>query len=250
MAQAALSCVFVHGWGMNQAIWQPVLERLPGWIDPIVIDLPGHGLAADGCFNHLQDLVDMLGDVTNSPSLWIGWSLGGLPVMQLALQRPQLIKGMMLVASSPCFVMRSDWHCGMRESVFDGFGAELATDFSGTIKRFLSLQVKGSESGRQILKQLRANVLNMPAANPRALMAGLQVLKQIDLRTRLVDIHSPVYWLLGEHDGLVQSSLAEELAHLMPDANVKVQKKAAHAPFLSHVDEFVQQLKHFAETLV
>ena len=246
MASKKIKCVFVHGWGMNKAIWQPVIETLPDWIEPMAIDLPGHGSQADKSFETLDDLAQALDQSVNEPVIWIAWSLGGLAVMQLALRKPQKVQAMMLVSSSPCFVQKQDWSSGMKADVFDDFAKELEKDFSGTIRRFLSLQVRGSESGREILRSLRKEILAQPAANIESLRSGLNLLKTVDLRHQLLQLKIPVRWLLGERDGLVNVSLATELEHLMPDAEVNIFNQAAHAPFLSHLPEFSKQLTEFA----
>jgi len=232
---------------MNKAIWRPVFEVLPDWIEPIAIDLPGHGSQADKSFETLDDLAQVLDQLIEEPAIWIGWSLGGLAVMQLAMQKPQKVQALMLVASSPCFVQKQDWLSGMKSDVFDIFAQELEKDFSGTIRRFLSLQVRGSESGREILRSLRKEILAQPAANIEALRSGLNLLKTVDLRCQLSQLNMPVSWLLGERDGLVNGSLATELESLMPEADVHVFNQAAHAPFLSHLADFNKQLTEFAK---
>lgn len=250
MTEAKLRCVFVHGWGMNQAVWQPVVDTLPDWIEPLCIDLPGHGNATDSRFSSLDELVSALLDQVSTPAMWVGWSLGGLAVSRLALRYPEQVQAMMLVSSSPCFVSRDDWSCGMPASVFDGFADELELDYAATIKRFLALQVKDSPSGRQILRTLRQKILQLPEANLDALRAGLRLLKTTDLRDQLGQLSMPVLWLLGGRDGLIKATLADQLERLMPDARVAVIEQAAHAPFLSHGNEFNQQLIAMAEQIV
>lgn len=249
MNSTKIKCVFVHGWGMNHAVWAPMLEQLPEILEPVVIDLPGHGQRAQETFQSLGELVDDLSNVVDEPALWVAWSLGGLAVMQLALQQPEKVSGIVLLACSPCFVQRDDWNCAMPASVFDNFAQELEMDFSGTIRRFLSLQVKGSESGRQLLRQLRQGVLEQPAANIQALRSGLELLKTVDIRAELKTMTMPVHWYLGGQDGLVKSSLKQQLAILQPRARVTVFPKAAHAPFLSHRDQFIQALATFVEEI-
>ena len=250
MAGNKLSCVFVHGWGMNREIWQPVIEVLPDWINPVCVDLPGHGARADTSFATLEDLVESLDNVIEEPAIWVGWSLGGLAVLKLALLKPEKVKAILLVASSPRFVEKQDWPCGMNESVFNGFADEFEKDFAGTIKRFLTLQVKGSESGRQILKTLRKKVLQQPPANRQALDAGLNLLKSVDLRAYLHSLAMPVTWILGQQDGLIKQTANGELKKLIPDANIHVIEKAAHAPFLSHRDLFNQHLISLAQQVI
>ena len=239
--------VFVHGWGMNSMVWQPLIDSLPDWIEPVCIDLPGHGEANHQMFNGLDDLVVALAKKINEPAIWIGWSLGGLAVMQLALQYPEKVKAMMLVASTPCFVHKENWSCAMQSQVFDEFADELEKDFSGTIRRFLTLQVRGSESGRKVLKSLREKVLAKPPANIEALRAGLNVLKTTDLRSQLKDLKLPVSWVLGGRDTLIKRTLSETLKSMTPAANISVYEHAAHAPFLSHQKEFSEQLISFSK---
>ncbi len=35
--------VFIHGWGVNSAVWQPIIEPLAKHYQVITIDLPGFG---------------------------------------------------------------------------------------------------------------------------------------------------------------------------------------------------------------
>ena len=179
----------------------------------------------------------------------VGWSLGALPCLQLASHPSPPCDGLLLVSSNPRFIMGDHWQAGVDSSVFDQFAHSLDADFSGTIRRFLSLQVKGSESGRGILRSLRQRILQQPAPQATSLQAGLRILKQSDLRAQLESIQLPVSWALGEQDGLVKIELADCLRKLMPAAEIRNYKGAGHAPFLSHSEAFAQQLLEFAHSM-
>lgn len=242
-------CVFVHGWGMNHAIWQPVMDALPAEVEAVAVNLPGHGVAADKSFSCLDDLVTALCRDITRPAIWVGWSLGGLAVMKLALEAPQRVLGMMLVSTTPCFVHRENWSYGMPEVLFDGFAAELEADFENTIRRFLSLQVKDSAQGRQLLKQLRQQVLQQPQANLQALRAGLEILKTTDMREHLSLFEMPLAVALGERDGLVNADSSRIYAEHLPGADVQVYAQASHAPFLSHLPAFSAQLLQLVKSV-
>lgn len=230
-------------------VWQPLLEQLPEWIEAICIDLPGHGVASQKSFETLEDLSAALVPYTEQPAIWVGWSLGGLAVLQLALKYPERVKGLLLTASSPCFVRKPGWSCAMHEDIFTGFADELEKDFSGTIRRFLSLQVRGSESGRKVLKTLRQKILAQPPANIAALRAGLSVLKTADLSSQLEQLAMPVSWVLGERDTLISAALVEQLKLLSPQSEITLYEHAAHAPFLSHLERFSEQLISFVKDI-
>ena len=242
-------CVFVHGWGMNRTIWQPVIDALPNSIEAIALDLPGHGQNTDKCFTSLDDLVVALRRDITRPAIWIGWSLGGLAVLKLALEFPQLVQAMLLVASTPCFVHKAGWSYGMPAALFTGFAADLEADFENTVKRFLTLQVKDSAQGRQILKQLRSRVLQQPAANIQALRSGLEILQTTDMHQQLMQLNMPVAVALGERDTLVNVNCAQNYLTTLPQADVRIYSHAAHAPFLSHLPDFSMQLLQLVNTV-
>lgn len=253
-----VSCLFVHGWGMNRRVWQPLIDSLPQWIECHAIDLPGHGLRHAEAMTDLpalaEDLQQSCAQIKRQeqPLLLVGWSLGALACIRAAAQKnsPLHADGLLLVSSNPCFVAQSGWAHGVDAEVFDQFAESLASDFSGTIRRFLSLQVKGSASGRQILRELRELILQETEPDAASLQAGLQILKQSDLRAELAQIELPVSWALGGQDGLVKISLAGALSQLMPEAAVECYADAGHAPFLSHSETFARQLVAFIQSRI
>lgn len=257
-SEPRVSCLFVHGWGMNRRVWQPLIDSLPAWIDCHSIDLPGHGRRHAEVLTDLPELAEDLRrscaqlKLHERPLLLVGWSLGALACLQAAAQKSTALQadGLLLVSSNPCFVAQADWVHGVDGVVFDQFSEALASDFSGTIRRFLSLQVKGSASGRQILRELRELILQEAEPDAASLKAGLQILKQSDLRTALAQIELPVSWALGNQDGLVKASLAQALSQLMPDAVVECYASAGHAPFLSHSEAFARQLVTFIQSRI
>jgi pimeloyl-[acyl-carrier protein] methyl ester esterase len=54
--------------------------------------------------------------------------------------------------------------------------------------------------------------------------------------------------LAGERDTLIPHQAPQYLASELPNGRLVTIKGAAHAPFLSHPDEFVEQLISFMES--
>jgi pimeloyl-[acyl-carrier protein] methyl ester esterase len=51
--------------------------------------------------------------------------------------------------------------------------------------------------------------------------------------------------IAGERDALVPPAAAAALATGLPQARAQVIERAAHAPFLSHLDEFSSEVRNF-----
>jgi pimeloyl-[acyl-carrier protein] methyl ester esterase len=258
----SVTCIFVHGWAMNSAVWDDCIAQLPDWIDAIVVDLPGHGTMAGihpgAQFSTLQtsssqktldEYVQALVPLVHRPVIWVGWSLGGLVVLRLAELYPQRVSSALLVATNPCFVARQDWSCAVEAKVFDQFASDLKQQQEKTIRRFLALQVRGLPDAMKVVRQLQIGIRSRGMASSRALVSGLKVLLETDLRQNIKLIERPLHWFLGDTDSLVPCELAQVLQKDYAQDDVKIGEKAGHAPFISHRDDFIKQLLAMAETL-
>lgn len=227
---------------MNAAVWRVIEAGLPAWVRPVFVDLPGHGLRHEESFQSLDDLVDFLDQQLTEPSVLVGWSMGGLATLQLALQRPEKVLGLMQVSSNPAFVSSEHWPHGVASEVFQQFARNLQQDYAATLKRFLGLQVRGADNERQLLKQLRELMAQQPAPSQASLEAGLKLLLETDLVDELDQCQAPVSFLLGGRDTLVPVSCGKALQAGFPELDVTIIDNAGHAPFLSHPGVFIDAL--------
>ncbi len=254
-----VTCVFVHGWAMNSAVWDDVIQQLPDWINVVLVDLPGHGSMADVEVNSLDDYVQALTPLVHRPVLWVGWSLGGLAVLRLAELYPERVAAALLVATNPCFVRRDDWSCGVDSAVFTQFENELNQQQKKTIRRFLALQVKGLPNAMRVVKKLQNSIDQRGEASSHALTVGLDILLKTDLRDvvrssviqhHVITKHKPsIHWCFGEKDSLVPKELANILQKDFSQKNIVVNEQASHAPFISHSENFIKQLIGCAEKI-
>lgn len=240
--------VLLHGWGMNAAVWEDTGAALASNFRVTLIDLPGHGHSPwDGRELRLTDWAQACLEVAPPTALWVGWSLGGSVALEAAIQAPQRIRGLMLVTATPRFVRNDQWPHALPETTLTNFRHALGVNWSNTLERFLTLQVKGSDSAFGVLRTLRRRLAKRPSPHPLALDTGLDLLRTTDLCARLPELQPPSLWLYGERDTLVPRRSAESLARLVPDAQIETIKGAAHAPFLSHRDQAFDLLRRFIE---
>jgi len=249
--------LFIHGWGMHGGMWGGVLEELATKYRVLAVDLPGHG------YSRMQDaglriqgnapdlsldaIVDQLAArfLDIGPLTVCGWSLGGQVALRWAMRYPEQVSRLVLVSSTPCFVQRDGWSCAMAAQTLTAFSAALQQNYLQTLRRFLSLQLRGSEQERELLAVLRSNLLGRGEPDLAALQAGLAILRDCDLRDVLAEVRQPALVIAGERDTLTPLPASQYLVEQLPDARLVAIKGAAHAPFLSHPDEFVAQLVDF-----
>ncbi|MEY2341886.1 alpha/beta fold hydrolase [Acidithiobacillus sp. IBUN Pt1247-S3] len=233
--------VLLHGWGMERRVFAPWLPMLAEDFTVHTWELPGHGARpcpAEGWQWETElDLLQAHLSVLERPIL-LGWSLGGLVSLALALRPQAPLSGLVLLAGSPCFQQRVDWPAGIAPQLLDDFAAELTQNAQGLRRRFFALQVLGDPNARGRMPQ----VDDWPLPDTACLLAGLQFLQDIDLRPALHALDIPVLLLQGEGDRIVPSAAAEYLRRALPTSVLRV-LHCGHAPFLSQPVACAQALR-------
>ena len=237
--------VLIHGWGMHGGIWDNVVPQLAQHFRVHCVDLPGHGRSAPQGGFSLDALVTILSAQFDEPINVCGWSLGGQVALRWGQLAPQQVRRLALVASTPCFTEREDWLYGIAAESLRQFAVELERDHAATLHRFLSLQMRGSSNEREFLADLRSRLFSRGEPDVNALRGGLEILRDTDLREELASIRQPVLLIAGERDKLTPPEASFYMAQTLPDARLVEAAGAAHAPFLSHPEFFVEQITDF-----
>ena len=242
--------VMLHGWALNSHVWDDIVEPLAARFTVARVDLPGHGDSPwPPRFDDLGSLAQALAPHLETSSIVVGWSLGSLAALQLALAHPAAVRALVLVAGTPRFLNDAHWRHGVDPDVLEEFAERLRQDQEGTVRDFLALQVRGDERAMQTLRTLRRRVLDSGSTHPAALAAGLEVLKRADLRESLSSISVPALVIAGEHDRLTPVEGSRELASGLRRARFALVEQAAHAPFISHRDVFLREVEQFLARL-
>ncbi len=229
--------VLLHGWGMNAQIWHCMQNRLAAHFRVHVVDLPGYGRSSQYGALSLSEVVDELLAHAPRRAFWLGWSMGGLVACQIALRNPERVCGIITVSSSPCFLANGDWP-GIHPQVLDAFAEQLYVDYERTVERFLSLQIHGIDSARKDLRLLKSMMFKLPMPAVAVMTAGLDILRTTDLRVALAGCTLPFLRIYGRLDGLVPWQVAQRLDNDWPQTRSVMMHNTAHAPFISHPDDF------------
>lgn len=237
--------LLIHGWGMHGGVWADVAQKLAADFRVHSVDLPGFGASASLTETNLESLVQALAKQFAEPLNVCGWSLGGQVALHWARREPEKVRRLVLVTSTPCFAERDDWLFGMASEVLEKFAAELEQDHAATLRRFIALQLRGSENERELLASLRGRLFSRGEPDMGALRGGLDILRAADQRSELQDIRQPTLVIAGERDKLTPPAASHYMAQIMPSARVVEVRGAAHAPFLSHPEIFIEQVKSF-----
>ncbi|MFM2486101.1 pimeloyl-ACP methyl ester esterase BioH [Celerinatantimonas yamalensis] len=234
--------ILLHGWGMNSGVWSQLSDLLSKNYQVYWLDLPGYGFSQPCSSLDWRQTVDLLAN-SLPRGIWLGWSLGGLLAQQVAISYPQKVMRLVTVASSARFVEQPNWP-GMKAQVLELFARSLVHDYQKTLERFLAIQTLGSPQAKADIQTIKKQLEQRPLPDLSVLQQGLQWLAQIDLREQVQMIQAPWLQLYGHLDSLVPRQ--SQLMHAqLTQAQQHVFAKASHAPFISHLNDFVSTLNHF-----
>ncbi|CAM2836815.1 Biotin biosynthesis protein BioH [Legionella steigerwaltii] len=225
--------VFFHGWGFDSHVWLPLVPKLSMDYQLILIDLPGFGHSPIMDWNVFKQF--LVNQLPNQFAL-IGWSMGGLYATRLAVEEPNRVEYLINVTSSPRFLHRNLWP-GVSQEVFKKFYKKLLEEPSATLKEFMEL------NGLAINDRLQHLPDKLPS--PEGLELGLKTLETWDLREELKQFGKPACFMFGRLDPIVPIKTMNSMQVNYPEFNYILFKRAAHMPFLSHVDLFIEEIRGF-----
>lgn len=223
------SLVLFHGWGFDSRIWHSILPLFSEQYSLYCVDLPGFGLTP---YMELDEFYkELLQRLPDKFSI-LGWSLGGLVALKLALNETQRITNLVMVASSPCFIKDNSWPGITKETMME-FSTKLMQQPNEVLYEFMSLQIPGMKE------------FNIPNLTLEGLKMGLNWLMAWDFRMLLHEFNTPSLFLFGRLDSIVPKATMEAMQITYPNFHYHLVNKAAHSLFISHSQEFYQVVNHF-----
>jgi pimeloyl-[acyl-carrier protein] methyl ester esterase len=243
---AGETLVLLHGWGLNSLVWDSIVPRLAREFTVVRIDLPGHGASSwPPEFHDIESLAAAILPALPARCSLLGWSLGGVAAIDLALAHTGRIDRLVLVSTTPRFIRSDDWPHGLPAPAVEQFAVLLESDYEATVREFLGLQAKGDEHARATLRELRQKLLAGGKPRLEALRAGLNILRMADRRQQLPRVRVPTLVIAGEYDRMTPPGAARAIAAAIPGARLELIARSGHAPFLSHAGEFCRAVTTF-----
>jgi pimeloyl-[acyl-carrier protein] methyl ester esterase len=227
--------LLLHGWGAAGTIWQRQVEAFSGSEAKVLTPtFP----AWDAAW-----LAGFLQELPLAETVAVGWSLGGMLLLEALSHASSKPRGLVLVATPVSFCQRPDHPWGQPRAAVRALRKTVAldprrglTDFAG---RCLAA---GEENFREtILREFQ------PGQSGADLAAGLDYLLKADLRPQLAQVPPGATIIQGDRDAIVPLGQAEVLGQFLPKAQVVKIPGAGHAPFLTREEEFNKILQGVVE---
>jgi pimeloyl-ACP methyl ester carboxylesterase len=230
--------ILIHGAGSNYLCWPAEIRRLRD-VSVYAIDLPGHGKSTGTAHHRVtfyqSAIIEFIAQLGINCAVLVGHSLGAAIGLQLALDHPEHVAGLVCISGAASFQIDPTFINLFRIPQTGKTALEL-------MKTYFAPQHGDQQWYPNLLKSL-ASIRNS------LWYADLRASEQFDLRNHLSRINTPALVLSGTNDPMVSSSSASFLAHQLPNAELIRFYQHGHMLMLedpqgvaNHIRDFYQKI--------
>jgi pimeloyl-ACP methyl ester carboxylesterase/CRP-like cAMP-binding protein len=235
-------CLLIHGWSSSWYALSPLLPLLSRRFRCIALDLPGYGNSErlpgrTTILAYAELIAHLIRDLSDSPAILVGHSMGGMISITAALRYPELVDRLVLLAPTisgqlSAWISYAVAPITMLErfSVADRMVARLAPSLLAVTDRLMR---PASFAERSVISQHQYERLRADARRPgqgRVRAECYTAMRRNDLRGRLGQIQTPGLVIWGAEDNTVPLRDAGVVADEWRGVDLRIVPKAGHWP--------------------
>lgn len=232
--------VFLHGAGANHTIWLAQMKALRDRAWVVVPDLPGHGRSAaipglsideyaGALIPFLEEMARQIPEGLRRDVFLAGHSMGGAIALSIALRRPDLVAGLVLIGSGAKLRVSPELLQGLVES---------PSETQALIARWSF----APDADPGLVLRTMKDLVGTPAART---LADFRACDAFDLRERLGEITAPALVICGREDRLTPLKYSEFLRDRVRRAELRLIDGAGHAVMIERPAEVSEAIAGF-----
>jgi 3-oxoadipate enol-lactonase len=236
----------LHPVGLRAEFWDGVVDHLQSSFRMISVDLRGHGESdvPDRPFSlddAATDVIELLRAVGSPPCVVGGCSMGGMVAQGMALQAPDLVRGLILSNTAHAFPAAAAETMGKRaQAAEEGMPAVLQT----TLDRWFSRAFQTEHA--DVVQRISEWLLQ---GDPVVHGWSWQAIGSLAYGERLRQITAPTLILTGSDDQSIPAAMADAMMKLLPHARHHDFAGAGHLAPIETPAEYARVVREFCAAI-
>jgi pimeloyl-ACP methyl ester carboxylesterase len=231
--------LFIHGWLGSSLEWAYQLYHFNFKKHIILLDLPGFGKSDKPNINYTieyftKQVLDFLKALEYNEIILIGHSFGGIVSQNITIQRPRIVKKLILISTS----------AALSSSIKERFlvfwvkiGFKLF--YTNFLRRIIEQIIP---SDNREFNKLYQNTLKLPKS--LVLNTFKNMNSKFDLKPELDTISQPTLIIYGTRDKIISKSMAIDLNDSIPNSELNIIENGSHRVMYNNyasVNELIEE---------
>lgn len=233
--------VFANSLGTDFRVWDALLDELETEAPVLLWDKRGHGLSERTAApyhidDHAGDLMGLMDALDIDEAVIVGLSVGGAIAQRVAVTRPDLVKGLVLMDTAHKFGDPANWQQRI-DAVTSGGIASIS---DAILDRWFSKDFRTNRKAEE------AAWRNMLERTPVDGYAGTcAALRDFDHEAETRTIAVPTLCICGTEDGATTPEMVKALSELIDGAEFELVEGAGHLPCVEKPEETAELIDDF-----
>ena len=251
--KGAPTLMLAHGFGCDQNMWRFMLPTLEKHYQVVLFDYVGSGKSLLTKFSkekysalegYAQDIQDIINELKFTDVTIIGHSVSSTIASIASIAMPNIIKKIIMVCPSPCFLnCPPDYKGGFERNDLEELIGLMDKNYIGWAN-YLAPLVMGTSQSQELIGELSGSFCS---TDPVVAKSFANATFFSDYRHILQDIKCSVLILQSSSDALANVSVGEYMASRIPQSQMVVIKAEGHCLHMTDYDYILPIALKFIE---
>ena len=246
----ARTIMFAHGFGCDQAMWEPVARNFEKDFRTVLFDYVGHGRSDLSAYSpdrysslagFAKDIVEIGRALDLRDAVFVGHSVSAMIGALATLEAPDMFSELVMVGPSPRYIDDGDYRGGFSREQIDELVQFLADNHLGWSAAMAPV-IMGNPERPELSARLENSFCN---TDPEIARQFARVTFLSDNREDLEAVQTRTLVLQCSNDIIAPVEVGEYVHSRLPNSDYRLLRATGHCPNLSAPDEVTTAIREF-----
>ncbi len=244
--------MFAHGYGCDQTMWRYVTPAFEQDFEIVLFDHVGSGNSDENAYDfdkydslegYASDIIEICDELELNDVTLVGHSVSAIIGVLAAGWAPDVIRKLILIGPSPCYINDDDYYGGFSRQDIDELVETLESNYLGWSEHITPI-IAGDPDHPEVADELYHSFCKM---NPGIAQHFAKVTFLGDNRDDLANVPVPSLIIQCHPDAIAPVHVGKYVHQKMPKSSFVQLDAPGHCPHLSAPEQTIKAMKTFLE---